>query len=165
MPWVDNCCRCCTLKTGTIVAGALGIVIAFATMLVVLLTKIKIQTIVLGNLDTTTVKIIIMINLGMTVLISVLLIVGAVKRSRTMMLPWVVLAIIIAIGLVISVIYTAVVEIVDNNAISRYILLVTGLVGSAVFIYLWVVVFSFFQLVKEEKSRGPYGRPPYIYKT
>lgn len=26
MPFLDNCCRCCTLRTGTIVTGSLGIV-------------------------------------------------------------------------------------------------------------------------------------------
>ncbi|KAK6643293.1 hypothetical protein RUM43_004798 [Polyplax serrata] len=95
----------------------------------------------------------------MTMLISIMLIIGAVKRKRWFMLPWVVLAIILAIGLAISVIYTAVEFYIHKDYVGGTLGLVIGLVLVGVHIYLWLVVLSYYQLVQEEKNRGPYGRP------
>lgn len=54
MPILKNCCRCCTLKTGTIISGALAIAIAFATLIGILVIKIKMKTIVADHLSSET---------------------------------------------------------------------------------------------------------------
>ncbi|XP_071444468.1 uncharacterized protein [Hetaerina americana] len=161
MPILDSCCRCISLKTGTIITGVLGIVISIITFIVVLVTDVKMQTIVIDTLPPTVVKIILAINLAMTVLISVLLILGAVKRNKYMMLPWVALAIMLAIGLAVSVIYTAVNFYVHHDTLNGTIWLVFGLLTVALYVYLWLVVFSFYQLVKEGGVIGGYAKPPY----
>lgn len=162
MPILKNCCRCCTLKTGTIISGALAIAIAFSTLIGILVIKIKMKTIVADHLSSETVKIIVAINLVMTMLISTLLIVGALRKNRWMMAPWVILAIILAIGLAVSVIYTSVEFFINNQPLNGSVWLIFGLLGCAICIYFWLVVFSYFQLIKEEKDgRGPYFRPIY----
>ncbi|KAL0278627.1 UNVERIFIED_CONTAM: hypothetical protein PYX00_000395 [Menopon gallinae] len=163
MPILDSCCRCCSLKTGTIVSGFLGIIIALSTLIVILITKVKMKTIVMDTLHSDVVKIILAVNLAMTVLISTLLIVGALKRNRWMMLPWVILAIILAIGLLVSVIYTSVEFYIHKDILNGTLWLVLGLIAVAIYTYLWLVVFSYYQLITQEKNRGPYGRPMYQY--
>ncbi|GLG99613.1 hypothetical protein R5R35_005614 [Gryllus longicercus] len=163
MPILDSCCGCGSLKTGTIITGVLGVVIGIVTLILVLVTDMKFQTIIIDTLPETVVKIIFAINLVMTVLISLLLIVGAIKRNKFMMLPWVALAILLAVGLVISIIYTAVVCFMDserpNHVLRGSLWLALGLPAVAVYVYLWVVVYSYFQLLMEEAGRGKYGKP------
>ncbi|KAL1130766.1 hypothetical protein AAG570_012007 [Ranatra chinensis] len=117
------------------------------------------RTIVIDTLPSDIVKIILAINLVMTIVISLLLIIGALKRNRWMMLPWVILAIMLAIGMAISIIYTAIVFF-THKAVTSGVIWLLGLLGIAIFIYLWFVVFSYYQLLEEEKGRGPYARPP-----
>lgn len=81
----------------------------------------------------------------MTILISLLMIIGVVKvsgghtpafkeyysflfqRNHYLMMPWVVLGIMIAIGLLISVIYTAVKVFIDGYVLTGILWLVFGL--------------------------------------
>uniref|UniRef100_A0A1B6GSR1 MARVEL domain-containing protein n=1 Tax=Cuerna arida TaxID=1464854 RepID=A0A1B6GSR1_9HEMI len=161
MPMLNSCCGCASLKVGTIISGALGVVIGAVTLVFVLVTDVKLQTIVIDTLPPNIVKIILAINLVMTMLISVLLIIGALKRNRFMMLPWVILAIMLAIGLAISIIYTAVVFYLHNYVLGGTLWLIIGLSCVAIYVYLWFVVFSYYQLLQEEKGRGPYSRPAY----
>ncbi|XP_054284036.1 uncharacterized protein LOC129001573 isoform X2 [Macrosteles quadrilineatus] len=161
MPMLNSCCGCASLKVGTIISGALGVVIGAVTLVFILVTDVKLQTIVIDTLPSDIVKIILAINLVMTMLISVLLIIGALKRNRFMMLPWVILAIMLAIGLAISVIYTAVVFFMHKQAFGACLWLLFGLSSVAIYVYLWFVVFSYYQLLQEEKGRGPYSRPAY----
>ncbi|XP_068084401.1 uncharacterized protein [Anabrus simplex] len=162
MPILDSCCCCCSLKVGTIISGILGVVIGIATLVIVLVTDAKMKTIVWDTLPTDVVKIILAINLVMTILISCLLILGAIKRNKFMMLPWVVLAIMLAVGMLISVIYTAVVLFVNHdrpgNVTAAWLWLGLGLPAIAIYVYLWVVVFSYYQLLQEEGGRGSYGK-------
>ncbi|KAG8321696.1 hypothetical protein J6590_042293 [Homalodisca vitripennis] len=127
MPMLNSCCGCASLKVGTIISGALGVVIGAVTLVFILVTDVKLQTIVIDTLPPNIVKIILAINLVMTMLISVLLIIGALKRNRFMMLPWVILAIMLAIGLAISVIYTAVVFYLHNYVLGGTLWLIIGL--------------------------------------
>ncbi|XP_022192491.2 uncharacterized protein LOC111050467 isoform X1 [Nilaparvata lugens] len=161
MPTLDNCCGIWSLKVGTILSGLLGIIIGAITLIFVFTTNVKLQTIVIDTLPPDVVKIILAVNLVMTMLISALLIVGALKRNRFMMLPWVILAIMLAIGLAISVIYTAIVFFIHKVIIGGILWLIFGLLGVAVYVYLWFVVFSYYQLIQEEKGRGPYNRNMY----
>lgn len=165
MPVLKNCCRCLTLKTGTIVTGVLAIIIALTTLITILVVKMKMKTIVADHLSSETVKIIVAINLAMTILISTLLIIGTIKKNRWLMAPWVILAIILVIGLAVSVIYTSVEFYINNQPLNGTIWLIIGLLGCAISTYLWFVVFSYFQLIKEEKEgRSPYFRPIYPYQ-
>lgn len=122
------------------------------------------RTIIIDTLPQDIVKIIIALNLVMTVLISVLLIWGAVKRNKFLMLPWIMLAIMIAIGGLISIIWTAVVLYTsdyDSSGTSATLLLVFGLLGVAILVYLWLVVLSYYQHLVEESHRGVYGKVPH----
>nr|CAD7405557.1 unnamed protein product [Timema cristinae] len=104
-------------------------------------------------------KIILAVNLFMTAVISAILIYGAIKRNKFMMLPWVVLAFMLAIGILITIIWTAVVFFIDGFVLSGVLTIVIGFIGLAVYVYLWMVVYSYFQLLMEEDGRGPYVKP------
>lgn len=162
MPLLDNCCRCCTLRTGTIVTGALGIALGLIGLITVLaVNELKVKTIVIDELPEGIVRIVLAINLVMTIFISSLLIFGAVKRNRWCMLPFVVLALMLAIGLLISVLYTSVEFYIKKDPVMGSLWLIFGIISVVVYVYLWCVVVSYYQLVREERGRGPYGKTPY----
>ncbi|XP_069685287.1 uncharacterized protein [Periplaneta americana] len=162
MPILERCCFCGSLKVGTIISGVLGVVTAVATLILILVVRnIRMKTIIIDTLSPEIVKIIIALNLVMTVLISVLLIWGAVKRNKFMMLPWIMLTIMIAIGGLISIIWTAVEYYNKDHDTSGTLVLVFGLIGIAIMVYLWLVVLSYYQQLVEESHRGTYGKVPY----
>ncbi|KAK0172989.1 hypothetical protein PV328_006246 [Microctonus aethiopoides] len=163
---LNSCCRCFSLKTGTLFSGACGIVLSILTLILIFTANVELKMIVLDNLDKNIVKIIFAINLCMTILISTLLIVGALKKNTFMMLPWVVLGILLAVGALVSVLYTSIQFMVNEKIITGVLCLIIGLIFVAVYTYLWFVVYSYFQQLKNEKMSGkigPYGRP-YNYR-
>ncbi|XP_014273805.1 uncharacterized protein [Halyomorpha halys] len=162
MPLLDTCCGL-SLKVGSVITGILGMLIGATTLIFVLISNVKMRTILIDTLPPEIVKIIIAINLVMTVFISLLLIVGVLKRNRWIMLPWVILAIMLAIGLAISIIYTAVVFFIHKEVLSGTLWIIIGFLSIAIYVYLWFVVYSYYKLLEEEKGRGPYGRPPPRY--
>ncbi|XP_023723303.1 uncharacterized protein LOC111873111 [Cryptotermes secundus] len=161
MPILNKCCCCGSLRAGAIISGVLGVVVAVPTLILILVLNIKMKTIIIDTLPHEIVKIIIALNLVMTVLISVLLIWGAVKRNKFMMLPWIMLSIMIAIGGLISVIWTAVEFYDSNHNTTGTLVLVFGLLGVALMVYLWLVVLSYYQQLVEESHRGTYGKVPH----
>ncbi|KAK0076067.1 hypothetical protein PV326_011090 [Microctonus aethiopoides] len=166
MMQLNSCCRCFSLKTGTLFSGACGIVLSILTLILIFTANVELKMIVLDNLDKNIVKIIFAINLCMTILISTLLIVGALKKNTFMMLPWVVLGILLAVGALVSVLYTSIQFMVNEKIITGVLCLIIGLIFVAVYTYLWFVVYSYFQQLKNEKMSGkigPYGRP-YNYR-
>ncbi|KAL6263205.1 hypothetical protein P5V15_006005 [Pogonomyrmex californicus] len=76
---LTTCCRCCSLKTGTIFSGVCGIVLAVISLILIFTANVEWKTIIIDILDKTAVKIIFAINLCMTILISTLLIIGAIR--------------------------------------------------------------------------------------
>ncbi|CAB3374171.1 Hypothetical predicted protein [Cloeon dipterum] len=130
-------------------------------MVMVLLTEVKMQTIIIDTLSPEIVRIILAINLAMTILISLVLILGAIWQNKYLLLPWVVLGLMLVIGLVISIIYTAIRFYIWGDAITGTIYLVAGLIGNGIFFYLWLVVFSYYQLLKEEGGHGFYAKTRY----
>ncbi|XP_034940477.1 uncharacterized protein [Chelonus insularis] len=163
---INSCCRCFSLKTGTLFSGACGIILSIITLILIFTLNIELKMIVLDILDKTVVRIIFAINLCMTILISTLLIIGALKKNTFMMVPWVVLGIMLAVGALVSVLYTSIQYMVTNKVITGVICLILGLIFVAVYTYLWFVVFSYFQQLRNEKMSGkigPYGRP-YNYR-
>ncbi|XP_072743593.1 uncharacterized protein [Anoplolepis gracilipes] len=163
---LTTCCRYCSLKTGTIFSGVCGIVLAIISLILIFTANVEWKTIIIDILDKTAVKIIFAINLCMTILISTLLIIGALRKNTFMMLPWVVLGIMLAVGLLVSVLYTAIMFFINHEVINGILWLVFGLLAVVIYTYMWLVVYSYFQqlrLEKMSKRMGPYGKP-YNYR-
>jgi hypothetical protein len=76
---LNSCCRCYSLRTGTIVSGVFGILLAISSLILMFTARVEFKTIVIDWLPQSVVKIILAINLCMTILISILLIIGALK--------------------------------------------------------------------------------------
>ncbi|XP_012237419.1 uncharacterized protein LOC117230228 [Bombus vosnesenskii] len=163
---LTSCCGCYSLKAGTLFTGILGIILSIISLIMIFTLNVEWKTILIDVLDQSIVKIIFAINLCMTILISMLLIVGAIKKNTFMMLPWVILGLMLAVGLLVSVLYTSIMFFVNHAAINGILWLVIGLIAVVIYAYLWLVVYSYFQYLRYDKlnSRmGPYGRP-YNYR-
>ncbi|KAL5279733.1 hypothetical protein ACFFRR_003998 [Megaselia abdita] len=160
-PLLKTCCCCQSLRNGSIISGALAIVLSIISIILIFVTRVEFKTILLDWLPSNVVKIILVINLCMTILISVLMIIGVLKRNHYLMLPWVVLGIMICIGLLISVIYTAVVFFIDGFVLAGVLWLVIGVLAVVVITYCWCVVYSQFAIISEDNNRGRYNRQPY----
>lgn len=78
-PLLKTCCRCLPLRTGSIITGIASILMSIATIIIVLTVRAHFRTILLDFLPPSVVKIVIVFNLCMTILISAIMIVGAVK--------------------------------------------------------------------------------------
>lgn len=161
MTLLKSCCFCGSLRTGTLVAGVAGIILAIIGIIVILTVPVQFKTIVLDWLPESVVKIIMIVNFAMTILISILLIVGTIKRNMYLMIPWVLLGIMLAIGLLVSVIYTSVVFFLHDDNLNGSLFLVIGLISFVVYVYMWMVVYSFFTIIKEETDRGAYTKDPF----
>ncbi|KAF5288327.1 hypothetical protein FQR65_LT12061 [Abscondita terminalis] len=161
MTLLKTFCCCGSLRTGTIVAGVAGIILAILGIIVIFTVPVEFKTIVLDWLPKIAVQIIMAINFVMTILISILLIIGTVKRNMYLMIPWVLLGIMLAIGLLVSVIYTAVDFFLKHDTLSGSLFLVFGLIAFIVYVYMWMVVYSFFAIIKEETDRGAYTKDPF----
>jgi hypothetical protein len=160
-PLVTTCCSCYSLRTGTIISGVIGIILAIINIILVYTTRAEFKTIIMDWLPSWLVKIIITINLAMTILLSLVLIIGAVKRNHYLMLPWVVIGIILAVGLLISVLYTGIVLLIRSQVLAGVIWIIVGLFVVALYVYMWAVVYSYFTELKEERKRGRYVKQPY----
>ncbi|XP_033297826.1 uncharacterized protein LOC117204490 [Bombus bifarius] len=163
---LTSCCGCYSLKAGTLFTGILGIILSIISLIMIFTLNVEWKTILIDVLDQSIVKIIFATNLCMTILISMLLIVGAIKKNTFMMLPWVILGLMLAVGLLVSVLYTSIMFFVNHAAINGILWLVIGLIAVVIYAYLWLVVYSYFQYLRYDKlnSRmGPYGRP-YNYR-
>lgn len=78
-PIVQSCCRCQSLRTGSLISGILGIILAIVSLVVMFVARVDFKTILFDWLPSSVVKIILAVNLAMTVLICILLIVGVLK--------------------------------------------------------------------------------------
>ncbi|XP_049546281.1 uncharacterized protein LOC125957546 [Anopheles darlingi] len=160
-PLVGSCCRCYSLRGGSIATGILGIVLSIISIILIFTVRIDFKTILMDWLPQNVVKIIYALNLVMTILISLLMILGVVKKNHIFMMPWVVLGLMLAIGLLISVIFNAVVYYIDGFVLGGTLWLVIGLIAVVIYVYLWVVVYSYFTTLKNENDRGRYAKQPY----
>ncbi|KAJ3646398.1 hypothetical protein Zmor_023987 [Zophobas morio] len=152
---------CASVRTGTLVAGFGGIVLAIIGIIVIFTTHVEFKTIVLDWLDEDIVRIIITINFCMAIFISILLIVGACMRKAFLMLPWVVLAIMLAVGLLVSVLYTAIQFYINEKVIEGTVWIVFGIISVIIYIYMWLVTYSYFNFIWEETKRGAYMKDPF----
>ena len=162
MPLLNTFCRCGSLRTGSLVAAVAGIILAILGIILIWTVKLDLRTIVLDWLPKLAVQIIVTINFAMTVLISILLIFGIIKRNMYLMIPWVILGLMLAIGLLVSVIYTAVNFFIEGQNDLGITWIVLGLLAVVVYIYMWMVVYSYFTIIKDETNRGLYKKPPFM---
>ncbi|KAG6799629.1 uncharacterized protein LOC122710562 [Apis laboriosa] len=163
---LTTCCKCYSLKTGTLFTGILGIVLSIISLILIFTLNVEWKTILIDIVDQSIVRIIFAINLCMTILISTLLIVGALKKKTFLMLPWVVLGLILAVGLLVSVLYTSIMFFIYHDVIIGILWLIIGLLTIVIYVYLWLVVYSYFQQLRYDKMSSridPYGRP-YNYR-
>uniref|UniRef100_A0A182PW61 MARVEL domain-containing protein n=1 Tax=Anopheles epiroticus TaxID=199890 RepID=A0A182PW61_9DIPT len=160
-PLVNSCCRCYSLRSGSISTGVLGILLSIISIILIFTVRIDFKTILMDWLPQNVVKIIYALNLVMTILISLLMIMGVMKKNHIFMMPWVVLGLMLAIGLLISVIYNAVVYFIDGFVLGGTLWLVIGLLSVVIYVYLWIVVYSYFVTLKNENDRGRYSKQPY----
>ncbi|CAK1596080.1 unnamed protein product [Parnassius mnemosyne] len=172
MKRLEKCCCCASTRTGTLITATLGIILSIITIITVWVVNkhdVSFRTFIfaedfdkkLAALDIP--RIILTINLCFTILICLLLIVAVQKRRSWLMLPWVVLGIVLAIGLLISVIHTAITYYLDgqDHVILATIILIGGLLYLCLYLYLWAVVFSHYLDVRDEEERGRYSKAPY----
>lgn len=106
---------------------------------------------------------------------------SVIQRNQYLFLPWIILGIMLCIGLLVDVIYTAVVFFMDDHTTAGILWIVFGLICvgefwvfhfvkpniskllcfAVVFFYMWAVVLSHFLQLKEQNDRGKYSRTPY----
>ncbi|XP_015591259.1 uncharacterized protein LOC107265884 [Cephus cinctus] len=161
---LKTCCCCIPLKEGTITIGILGIILSVINIITLFTTNIRNRIILIEYLDKSVVVIILTINLIMTILISTLLIIGAIKRNIYLMLPWVILGIMCVVGLVGSVLYTVIMLYIQSKVLDGSLYLLFGILAIVIYLYIWGVVYSYFQevrLTKNDGKMGPYGKPYY----
>ncbi|XP_050346482.1 uncharacterized protein LOC126770915 [Nymphalis io] len=169
---LQKCCCCASTRTGTIITAVLGIILSIATIITVWVANkhnVSYRTFIfaedfdkkLSDMDIP--RIILTVNLCFTILICSLLIVAVLKRRSWLMLPWVVLGIVLAIGLLISVLHTSITYYLDeqDHVILATCILIGGLIYLCIYLYLWAVVFSHYLDVRDEEERGRYRKAPY----
>ncbi|XP_004925890.1 uncharacterized protein LOC114253204 [Bombyx mandarina] len=172
MKRLQKCCCCASTRTGSLITAILGIILSIATIILIWTVKkhtVSFSTFIfdkefdkkLSDLDIP--RIILTINLCFTILICTLLIVAINKRRSWLMLPWVVLGIVLAIGLLISILHTSITYYLDehDHVIEATVILVGGILYLCLYLYLWAVVFSHYLDVRDEEERGRYRKAPY----
>ena len=85
-PLLNSCCRCQSLRTGSIISGICGIFLALAALVAMFFTRVEMKTIIIDWLPSNIVKIILTINLCMTVIICLVMIFGVVKVRLLIMI-------------------------------------------------------------------------------
>lgn len=160
-PIFNSCLGRQSLRTGSVIAGVGAILLSIVFIILMFALRFKPKTILFDWLPPGIVKVIIAFNLCMTILISIIMIVGAVKRNHYLMLPWVVLGCMLVIGFLLSVIYTTVMFCINGFFTNALIFAIVGLILVLIYAYMWCVVYSHFTVLREEFKRGKYNRQPY----
>ncbi|CAH2106442.1 unnamed protein product [Euphydryas editha] len=169
---LQKCCCCASTRTGTIITGVLGIILSIATIITIWVANkhnVSYRTFIFAEdfdkklADMDIPRIILTINLCFTILICSLLIVAVLKRRSWLMLPWVVLGIVLAVGLLISVLHTSITYYLDeqDHVLLATFILIGGLIYLGIYLYLWAVVFSHYLDVRDDEERGRYRKAPY----
>ncbi|KAJ8959638.1 hypothetical protein NQ318_021825 [Aromia moschata] len=133
-------------------------ILAIVGIILVLVIRADLKTIVFDFIDKSIVKIIVIINLVMTIILSIVMLVGVFKRKWFLMAPWVVLGGMLAIGLLVSIIINSINE---EHTLMRTLWLAVGIPSLVVYCYMWYVCASFFSNLLEEAKRGAYTKDPF----
>lgn len=80
-PILNSCCLCQSLRTGSIINGILGIICSILTIFAIIFIKADFKTLLFDFLPQSVIRIFLIVNLCMTIIISILMIVGVVKVS------------------------------------------------------------------------------------
>ncbi|CAG9812789.1 unnamed protein product [Phaedon cochleariae] len=158
---LKSCCACGSLRTGTIISGVTAILLSIIGIIIVLAVRVDIKTVVFDWLPKWAVQVIIVLNLVMTIILSTVMIIGVVRRNWYMMIPWIVLGGMLAIGLLVSILYNSIVFYIDGDNLNGTLWLVLGLISFFVYCYMWYVSFSYFANLREESERGAYSKDPF----
>ncbi|XP_073945280.1 uncharacterized protein [Choristoneura fumiferana] len=168
MKRLQKCCCCASTRDGSIIVAVLGILLSIATIVFIWVAPrnlVSFSSYFFEEQDKqyNISKIILTISLCFTVLICTLLIVAIKKRRSWLMLPWVVLGFVLAIGLLISVLHTSIVlyQKEEDYVKEATSILIGGLLYLILYLYLWTVVFSHYLDVRDEEERGRYSKSPY----
>ncbi|CAK1547164.1 unnamed protein product [Leptosia nina] len=172
MKRLQKCCCCASTRTGSLITATLGIILSIATIITIWVANkhnVSYRTFIFAEdfdkklADMDIPRIILTVNLCFTILICGLLIIAILKRRSWLMLPWVVLGIVLAIGLLISVLHTSITYYLDehDHAILATCILIGGLIYLCIYLYLWAVVFSHYLDVRDEEETGRYRKAPY----
>ncbi|KAM0734421.1 hypothetical protein ACS0PU_011892 [Formica fusca] len=143
---LTTCCRCCSLKTGTIIIGVLGIVSGVFSLTTIFTTNIEWETII--GLDKTTAEIIFAIYYCIIILFCTLLVIGSIKKNAFMMLPWMVLYMIIIVVFLVITVYWTIVLFINDMVSGSLFWFFFGLAAVMFYMYQWLVVYSHFQEIK-----------------
>ncbi|XP_029671213.1 lysosomal-associated transmembrane protein 4A-like [Formica exsecta] len=141
------CCGCCSLKTGTIIIGVLGIVFSVFFLIETFTVNIKWPLIF-----TTTAKIIFAIYHCITILFCTLLVIGSIKKNAFMMLPWMVQDMIIIVVFLVITVYGTIVLFINNMVSDGLFLFFFGLAAVMINMYMWLVVYHHFQELRIESK-------------
>ncbi|XP_045771627.1 uncharacterized protein LOC123871736 isoform X1 [Maniola jurtina] len=176
MKRLQKCCCCASTRTGTLITATLGIFLSIATIITIWVADkhyVSYRTFIFADdfdkklADMDIPRIFLTVNLCFTILICGLLIIAVLKvsfsRRSWLMLPWVVLGIVLAIGLLISILHTSITYYLDGqeHAILATLILIGGLIYLCIYLYLWAVVFSHYLDIRDEEERGRYRKAPY----
>ncbi|XP_030751658.1 uncharacterized protein LOC115879134 [Sitophilus oryzae] len=162
-----RCCCCGSLRTGTLVAGIGAIILSIFTIIIIVLNmlgiiNVQLRMIVLDSfLSEFVIQIILIVNLCVTIILSILLIVGTIKRNFYLMMPWVLLGGMLIIGLLVSVIITAINFYTNDDNLNGTLWLILGLIAFCIYTYMWLVTYSFFYQIWQEARRGAYTKDPF----
>ncbi|XP_060522976.1 uncharacterized protein LOC132699976 [Cylas formicarius] len=167
---LKRCCCCGSLRTGTLFAGFASVILSIFTILVIVLKmldiiNVELRMIILDSfLSEFAIEIILIVNLCVTIILSILLIVGTIKRNFYIMMPWVVLGGMLIIGLLVSVLITSINFYTSDDSFNGTLWLVIGLIAFVLYSYMWYVAFSFFYQIYQEARRGAYTKDPFRRK-
>ncbi|CAH1188588.1 unnamed protein product [Phyllotreta striolata] len=176
---LKTCCGCGSLRTGTIISGIAAILLSIIGIIVVFTIRVDLKTIVFDFLPKWAVTVIIVLNMVMTIILSILLLAGVAKRNWYLMIPWIVLGGMLAVGLLVSILINSIKFYIDGDNLNGTLWLVLGLLSlgkcrleaifsanfhsrfPVVYCYMWYVSFSFFSNLREESGKGKYMRDPF----
>ncbi|KAI5718381.1 hypothetical protein M8J77_020428 [Diaphorina citri] len=148
---LNSCCCGCSLRTGAIIIAVLAIIHAVFSLLEEFMPKkakpgkMKVQE------QDPAEHIGYIIGYIVSLVVAIILLIGILKRSRKLMLPWLIVSV---ISVVIALIYVAFVVIllfIKVDPLMALAGLIGGLIGVAIFVYLWLVVHSYYIHLKEEE--------------
>ncbi|XP_059614461.1 uncharacterized protein LOC132260405 [Phlebotomus argentipes] len=178
MPILRKCCCCFSLKTGGVILGWIGAVSSFLVLVITLIAMCNVDTIVKAlveqtqekQLDPEMIKTYVQIFLGLYIAVSLiglisasLLIAGAVRRNRYLILPWLITTgINVVLGCIVAICQVVGAMTHDIGAGFAVLLLMGAIIAFE--IYLWLAILSLFQHLREEE-RNSVSPAALIYKA